>query len=216
LIELLVVIAIMAILAALIIPVGGAARKARMRGRAKTELNQIAAMIESYKAKMNFYPPSANNSVATNTPFNPLYYELVGTSSTNAGTATAVFVTLDNNTAIKAQTANSEFSIPGFRNVSTGGEEGVNAQNFTKGTLRQGQWGTFNPNGSGGSASEDYVLLGTSIEGPVMLTDKFGAKLNPIGYNSANPTNNPKSYDLWLDISIGGKIERVYSSFTTL
>ena len=74
LIELLVVIAIMAILAALIIPGAAAAKAARMRGRAKTELNQIAAMVESYKSKLNFYPPSAANSSTTNIPYSPLYY----------------------------------------------------------------------------------------------------------------------------------------------
>jgi len=29
--------------------------------------------------------------------------------------------------------------------------------------------------------------------------------LNPWRYNSANPTNNPGSYDLWIQLKIGGK-----------
>ena len=200
----------MAILAALIIPGAAMAKAARMRSRAKAELNQIAGMIENYKAKMNFYPPSASNSSSTNPPYNPLYYELVGTRNTNAANANSFFATLDNNTGISGTDVNNIFSIKGFANVSTGSDEGINAQNFTRGTLRQGQLGTFT---SGGA---NYILLGTSIQGPVMLTDSKGLTLNPIGYNSANPTNNPKSYDLWLDIQIRGKTERIYSSFTTL
>jgi hypothetical protein len=29
--------------------------------------------------------------------------------------------------------------------------------------------------------------------------------LNPWRYNSSNPTNNPGSYDLWIQLVIGGK-----------
>jgi hypothetical protein len=28
--------------------------------------------------------------------------------------------------------------------------------------------------------------------------------VNPWRYNSSNPTNNPGSYDLWIQLSIGG------------
>ena len=29
--------------------------------------------------------------------------------------------------------------------------------------------------------------------------------MNPWRYNSSSPTNNPGSYDLWVQLSIGGK-----------
>jgi len=32
---------------------------------------------------------------------------------------------------------------------------------------------------------------------------------NPWRYNSSNPRYNPKSYDLWIDVTVGGKTNRV-------
>jgi hypothetical protein len=90
-------------------------------------------------------------------------------------------------------------------------DEGINAQDYTKGTLRNDQ--IMEKAGVNGGT---FFILGSSIEGPIMVPGLNGGKINPVGYNSANPTNNPKSYDLWLDIQIGDKSERIYSSFTTL
>src|SRR3954470_12574524 len=83
LIEMLVVVGIIAVLAAMIIPAGAAAKAARIRSRAKAELNQVDHMIQAYKSKKNTYPPSDPNSSTTNAPYNYLYYELVGTFVTN-------------------------------------------------------------------------------------------------------------------------------------
>jgi hypothetical protein len=33
--------------------------------------------------------------------------------------------------------------------------------------------------------------------------------LNPIRYNSSSPTGNSKTYDLWVDIVVGGKTNRI-------
>jgi hypothetical protein len=33
--------------------------------------------------------------------------------------------------------------------------------------------------------------------------------VNPFSYNSVNPTHNPNSYDLWVDLVIGGKTNRI-------
>ncbi|MEI9963171.1 MAG: hypothetical protein WDM76_19275 [Limisphaerales bacterium] len=33
--------------------------------------------------------------------------------------------------------------------------------------------------------------------------------VNPWRYNSANPTNNPGSFDLWVDILVRGKTNRI-------
>jgi hypothetical protein len=48
------------------------------------------------------------------------------------------------------------------------------------------------------------TTLVTSIGGP---DDAFTP--NPFRYNSVNPTNNPNSYDLWIDLVISGKPYRI-------
>ena len=117
------------------------------------------------------------------------------------------FTTLDGNNSIDPATVNAVFSVKGFINVSQGGgDEGITAQNFTKSSLRAGQVMEVSVNGN------TFTLLGTTVEGPTMLTGTSSGKINPVGYNSANPTNNPRSYDLWFDILIRGKTERIYSS----
>src|SRR5438128_1291123 len=80
LIELLVVIAIIALLAALLFPVGVAANSLKIRARTRAELSQISTAIEVYKAKVGHYPPDNPGSPVVN----QLYFELTGT--TNDGT----------------------------------------------------------------------------------------------------------------------------------
>src|SRR6516164_2257228 len=86
LIELLVVIAIMSILAALIIPIGKAVNRTKIRSKARGELAMLEMAIENYKTKMGHYPPDNPD----NPRLNPLYFELEGTILTNG-----VFQTLD-------------------------------------------------------------------------------------------------------------------------
>jgi hypothetical protein len=50
--------------------------------------------------------------------------------------------------------------------------------------------------GSAGGPDPSYQPLGT-------------ANQNPWRYNSSNPTNNPNGYDLWIDLSISGKTNRI-------
>jgi hypothetical protein len=59
------------------------------------------------------------------------------------------------------------------------------------------------------SATANVVLMGSTMEGANMLPGTSGGMINPFGYNSLNPTNNPKSYDLWLDIIVNGVTNRV-------
>src|SRR5882724_7919040 len=57
LIELLVVIAIISILAAMIIPIGKAVNRTKIRSKARGELAAVEIAIENYKTKMGHYPP---------------------------------------------------------------------------------------------------------------------------------------------------------------
>jgi hypothetical protein len=50
------------------------------------------------------------------------------------------------------------------------------------------------------------TILITSVGGPDAAYQPLGGvDLNPWRYNSSSPTNNPGSYDLWVQLSIGGK-----------
>ena len=49
------------------------------------------------------------------------------------------------------------------------------------------------------------------VPGPYMVQVvpvSSGKLLNPWRYNSGHPTNNPNSYDLWVDVLIRGKTNR--------
>jgi hypothetical protein len=54
------------------------------------------------------------------------------------------------------------------------------------------------------------TVLGTIVEGPIAeMLQGLNGQINPWRYNSVSPVNNPKSYDLWVDILIGGKTNRI-------
>ena len=42
------------------------------------------------------------------------------------------------------------------------------------------------------------------MDGPVVYGD-----INPFRYVSSNPTNNTSTFDLWVDVIVGGKTNRI-------
>ncbi len=199
LVEMLIVIAVIALLASLIFPITRTVAQARIRNRAKTELSQVETAIDSYKARLGFYPPVDSSSVATNV----LYYELAGTTYDEAS---KTYTTLDRTASITTNDIPKVFGngIGGFQNCTRGGggDEAQSAMPFIK-DFKDWQHPRVTNNGVAS------VLLGTLIDGPVTIPTYTGSKLNPWCYNSANPTNNPNSYDLWLDVMIGGATNRI-------
>jgi len=201
LIELLVVISIIGILAAMLLPVGAAIKKGAIVRKAKTELQQMVTAIESYKAKYNFYPPDSPNS-AGGRSVNQLYFELVGTS--RQGTD---YASLDGVTRIPSASVPMAFGagVAGFVNCSKGGGDDVGspAVNFLK-NLKPGQYGLATIGGV------PVRLLSCSALWTGSTPPVAGSPgLNPWRYVSTNPTNNPASFDLWVDVLIGGKTNRI-------
>jgi len=198
LIELLVVIAVIAILAGLVIPITGAVQAARTKARARAELAQIETAIESYKAKLGHYPPDN----PANPAFNQLYYELMGTTNNNM-----TYTTLDGSASVPVIGVSTMFGnkVSGFVNSTKGGggDEGGSATKFLPG-LKPGQIG---------KASGATILVSVPWkEGPPPFNFNplpAAPTLNPWRYNSSSPTNNPNSYDLWLDVMIGSKAYRI-------
>lgn len=195
LVELLVVIAVIALLAAMLMPVIGSVMKHSITQRAQSERDQIETAIEGYKARYGFYPPSSGSGPLTN----QLYYELMGTTMvvTNTGTN---FITLDNSSTISGGLVGTYFSVGGIMNCTQGsGEDTHTAQSFLT-NIKSGQVAT---NGDG-----VYLLATAAASDPIYhplpgFTSTSGTA-NPWRYLCPG-TNNPNSYDLWVQVVISGK-----------
>ena len=215
LIELLVVIAIIGVLAALIFPAAAAIKKRAIINRAQTELDQVIVAIDLYKEKLGTYPPDNPGQPA----LNQLYYELLGTVQINPTT----YETLDKAVRMPVTSFARAFSgvdinnnvvmssVSGFMNCTrSASDETVPAKNFLK-SLKPGQYVAGANNGMA------VRLLTCSVQWPnnlppvisTFVPDVGGVKPNPWRYNSSSPTNSPGSYDLWVDVLIAGKTNRI-------
>jgi prepilin-type N-terminal cleavage/methylation domain-containing protein len=227
LIEMLVVIAVIGILASMIFPVTKAVSRAKTKSRTKAELEQVVTAIEIYKSKRGQYPPDNHfqNTGLLNPYINPLYYELVGT--TNNG---VYYQPSDGRPAVNTAAIDSALhpgyvgGVSGFVNSTTGEnvEEGPRVVHCLMGTLGANQVGQI----AGG-----FNVLVCSVPLPAGLPLRLWPNLagNPAPYpgsaqlnagstggpwycawryNSSNPTNNPSTYDLWVDVIINGRTNR--------
>jgi prepilin-type N-terminal cleavage/methylation domain-containing protein len=205
LIELIVVIAIIAVLASLIFPIVGVINQRKQISVAQTQLKGIEMAIDGYKTKLGFYPPDNTNNPASN----QLYFELLGTTNNGAGAAKSPdkWGTLDGTAQIDATTATAVFSVAGFANTSTrahSDDEGAAAGTFIN-NLTPNQIGLIDP------ATPNVKILVCSVvwpsdKAPILVKNPT---MNPFQYNSSHPTNNTGTYDLWVDIVIKGKTNRV-------
>jgi len=206
LIELLVVIAVIGILAALTFTVGGAVKKKQYLSKTQAEMAQIAAAIDEYKTTYGFYPPDAPQ-VPEAPMVNQLYYELLGTMLYTNNGGTVLFKTLDSSgDPIPKDSVSSFFgtSVGGFLNCTKpgAGEDAAAAKAFLSNVKPNQMWPHYT-NGNGVAVT----LLVASVGGP---DDNYrplnGVQaLNPWRYVSSHPTNNPTSYDLWVELQISGK-----------
>jgi prepilin-type N-terminal cleavage/methylation domain-containing protein len=198
LIELLVVITIIGVLAGFIIVGLGAVKKWQYLHVARVELETVETALENYKAKYGAYPPgnqfaaTANYSPAMNSQ---LYYELSGTVKNNT-----TFLTLDGVSQISANNVNTAYGVGGFVNCSKGSiEDSTAAKNFLP-NLKPKQYYLNVTNNN-----VPTTVLVTSVGGPDNNYQPLNAPdLNPIRYLYPG-TNNPNSYDLWVQLVIGGK-----------
>jgi prepilin-type N-terminal cleavage/methylation domain-containing protein len=194
LVEMLVVIAVIAILAAIIFPAFGNIKRKAAIQKAQTELKLVASAITSYKQQYGHYPPDN----PTNAAINGLYFELLGTVLKGAN-----FETKNGDGRIPAASVLGTFGQGGFVNCSKGGGDD-NAQAAKKFLveLKPAQYGEIVPG---------VRLLACSVTWP----EKLGVggagvlTLNPWRYDSSNPTNNSGEFDLWVDIIVGDKTNRI-------
>ena len=213
LVELLVVISIMGILAALIFPTLRAVDRAKRVSRTKAELVQVESLIESYKVKLGFYPPD-NHDPATGqvlAGMNQLYYELDGTLITNGN----IFIDQDLAALPMNRIMVTSFFGPGvvgFMNCARGNaDEGSVAHKILQG-LKPEQIASVTASNPTTHLIVSGRVLVCTVPGPDPNSPPLNGgvpPLNPWRYNSSTPTNNPNAYDLWVDIFVGGKTNRI-------
>ena len=204
LVELLVVISIIGILAGFTIPALKSFKRTSILKQASAEMAQLETAIDSFKAAYGFYPASNSGYPATpdDAMFNPLYYELLGTTNNNG-----LYRTLDGSVSIKASAltnASSPLGVGGFVNYlkSGAGEDTPVARSFLPGLKSKQYWIDVT---NKVDKSNPVTLLTTSVGGP---DDNY----QPLNTSGLNPwryvcpgVNNPNSYDLWVQLSINGK-----------
>jgi prepilin-type N-terminal cleavage/methylation domain-containing protein len=202
LIELLTVIAVIAVIAALILPVGSAVRRQAFIHNAQAQMSQLQTALERYKSAYGFYPPASLNGPLTN----QLYYELVGTTNIAPPTALApIYQPLGNpSQQLTASQVNGAFGVNGFMNCAKpGGDESAQpARNFLP-DLNTNQISAVTVGGT------PVNLLVTPSGGPDPSYNPLGPL--PPDHIGSNPwrygypgTNNPGSYDLWIQLDIAG------------
>ena len=214
LIELMIVVGIIALLAAMIFPAfSGIKRKAALK-KAQTELKQLETAIGAYKTKYGVFPPDntkADHATGAKRQYyalNALYYELKGTKLTGNS-----YQTLDNRFTLATAAVSPAFDdgITGFMNCTRGSsDESAPAQDFLK-DLKPGQYLL------GTNATHGIGLLVCSVQWakdlPAVVAgfapNDANVYPNPWRYNSSNPTNNVGQYDLWVDIIVSGKTNRI-------
>jgi prepilin-type N-terminal cleavage/methylation domain-containing protein len=200
LIELLAVITIIGVLAAFTLPAVSSIKKQQYIKHTQAEMALLVTAIGRYQAAYGFYPPCNTNDRT----INQLFYELEGTTNNNH-----VYQTLDGigktviDSSMPAPNVTTAFNIGGFMNCSKVGavEDTTAARNFLS-DLKPKQYGVV----SNGTPPVGVSVIIGSVGGPDPSYIPFGVPdLNPWRYNSANPTNNPGAYDLYMQLQIGGK-----------
>jgi type II secretory pathway pseudopilin PulG len=179
--ELLVVMAIIALLAALIIGLYPQVQQGKLK-RALAENKTIETLIEVYKEKKGYYPPDTVTRTGLQAPAgqSSLYYELTGT-----GDAIIAADFLDPVNPLK-MFLNSLDADPQF-------------QNFFK-TIRPSNYKEYK-----GSATNVIRLLGLPAKNPGPDPDFAFWYYD----SSSSNRHNHESFDLWTDIIVNGKTNRV-------
>lgn len=208
LIELITVVAIIGVLAALIFPAAQNIRVNAARKKARAELHRLQTAIEAYKAHQGFYPPDnpiPGAQPLINTLTNPLFFELVGVEAAGPDR----YRSLDGRALVYTNDLPLIFGpgVRGFANQSRGsGDEARPAINFFgKGGLPAAQIATYRVGNS------EVAILVCSIPWPEQNGTLIAGhpRLNPWRYNASHPTNNPGGYDLWVDLVLAGKTNRI-------
>ena len=186
--------------------------------RARAELHQITTAIESYKSALGRYPPDNQE----NHLVNQLYYELVGTSFSSGGSGapnTNVFLTSGGDVISVVDFAKALGRTNTLGQVNRRHPVG-HVYNFAGTVGPDRRWPVTNflrgVSSSGGCQTDPATglrVLVCSFKWPpgVVVPPLSGFVSNYCAwrYNSSSPVKNPRSYDLWADLLIDGKTNRL-------
>jgi len=186
LVELLMVISIIAILAGMLVGLSSVAGRKMRLARVQAELAQLVTAVDAFYDKYKVYPPDNKllNANGTRIPeLNLLAYELMGTIyyPTNQS-----FLSVTHNETLTVTQLKTAFGVDGFVNSA---EDPKEIKNFLP------------------SFKAERVVHeqkgGVVVDLLKVPVDLAGAKTNFWRYISSNPTNNPDSYDLWAEFTVG-------------
>jgi prepilin-type N-terminal cleavage/methylation domain-containing protein len=196
LIEMLVVIAIIAIVATLVVNGSRIAKTKQRESQVKASLYSIKLMIDSYKSKLNFYPPDNGNLVSTTGNFavydalaatNPLLYELVGATN-NYPIATQIL--LFGNTPSNSIPTDISFYSGVYNRNSVNNGNSDEPHNFYQHLPSSKDYFNYATNGA-----QMLAGLVVPVDGPA------GLNVPNFWHYDSSTTNrhNPESYDLWAE-----------------
>jgi prepilin-type N-terminal cleavage/methylation domain-containing protein len=201
LIELLTVISIIALLATIGAALSGVAIRKARESRVRAEQGKLVTGIEAYRADFNQYPPdNARNGVNVDPAVHGLYYELVGSVSSEQG---RYYMTADSSDRLTSAAIAASFGgAGGFVNSAIAPDKpkiylaDLNQRQRRRVKLRNG--------------AEVELLTVSGLDWPTKntvqtsraplagrLADDRQLAINPWQYVSTRPTNNPSSFDLW-------------------
>jgi prepilin-type N-terminal cleavage/methylation domain-containing protein len=195
-IELLVVIGVIAILAGLIMGAAGIMSSKARQKRVEAERDTLLIAIQRYKQDKGSYPPDNPGNPAKS----QLFYELTGMVATlGANGAPVSFKSPVTGEVFQVSDLTTIFgpAVQGFVNASA---DPTQIKNYFDKVSIKGRTATFT------AGARTYTLFGVPVKGPPAeeMTGNDGSRISPMNYVSTNPTNNPDSYDLWIDVIYGG------------
>lgn len=215
--ELLVVISVIALLASLILGVGGVASRKSKESRIQAELNRYVTLIENYKAKIGAYPPCNEGPLAPDRsgvlrPPLPhqLYYELSGTIYSSQPNQPGFFYPVagnESNTADRFDSAKilSLYKVDGFANSARERRRVKFQAEFKPDQIRK----------MTAAGRQVNVLVAPvppparlAVNGPATIPTTTGRSY-PWYYDSISTNRfNAESFDLWTEVQIGNKFIR--------
>jgi type II secretory pathway pseudopilin PulG len=191
-----VVISIIGLLAGMIIAALGGVTKYKYLSAARSEMSALQNALDNYKSDLGFYPPGTNFLAG------PLLFELLGVTNTNPNPGTTpTYQTMDGRYTVTGTQLGAYCGIYGVVNCSRGGADAVIPAKSYLTDLHANQVAYTNISGV------NLPFLVTAVGGPDQTYNPLGITgANPWRYNSANPTNNPGAYDLYVQLKISGKM----------